>query len=68
MSAALTAARLPLMDDPIISAAFPCCKTLKSLPRGSSTSEKDASGGMIAVHAPLLEWDAQSRCTGRILW
>jgi len=67
VSAALTAAQLPLMEDPIISAAFPCCKTLKSLPRGSSTSE-NAAAGTIAVHAPLLEWDAQNRCTGRILW
>lgn len=65
VSAALAAARLPLLDDPV-SADFPRFKTVKSLPARSS--DKDASGGTIAVHAPLLEWDARSRCTGHILW
>ena len=65
VSAALIEARLPLLEDPSVSEA-PRYKAFKSLPTRSS--DKDFSGGTIAVHAPLLEWDAQSRCTGRILW
>jgi hypothetical protein len=65
VSTALSAAQLPLMDD-AVTAVFPRCKAVNALPTRSS--DNTAGGGSIAVHAPLLEWDDNNCCAGRMLW